>query len=646
MAFWLVGGSVAFAVMHSPMGWASAVVARHPQQTRVTTEANGRAVVIPAPEKLGVSHNVFERFDVDAAGLTFQNQVVKARTLVAEVLSTAPSTLAGTVTLEGPRANLIIANQNGLQINGAAFVNFGSVALTTGSVSFREQTQSAGYRQRYVDVNTQSGRIEIGPEGLSANLVRLELIAKQIAVHGPIHNEFTSSTAQVGLVVGSSTALFDTAASPTDNLTPWIYYGGNGSPAPAAVALDLTLGSSVTAGRVSIRVTDKGAGVRNAGDVLASAGEFVLNSAGFVEQWGGSMRAHGAVNIQADSIRQEVANGRVPVIAAGTQARLEAAGDIVNRGGEIAGTSRISEALGETEAVVIQAGGKIEHSTPIGAVQVAVIHGRADGVRIETQEGVTSLNARVVANGDLWIESPQTVRHETLHLAGEAPSGWRESNVLYSSQARFTDAGRLADPLHQGYWVAQGAVTIGAGRYEQLGAYLFANSGNLSISGRDAVHLQAHAIGQTQFRQKCVLFICRTRARSDESLVGGHVLAAGTVTMRSEGEIINEGGQVLGTVGVELEAPRIAARGMTVHTALLRDRGMKAWFGDTWAQLFGRDQGGSFTAQQGRLILRGNALQEGGRYESAVGVDGTIEVIRLPHRDPVQLNQHLGILRW
>jgi hypothetical protein len=52
------------------------------------------------------------------------------------------------VSVDGPRANLILANPNGLVINGGSFINFGSVALVAGSVAL----ESRGGRQRCPDL--------------------------------------------------------------------------------------------------------------------------------------------------------------------------------------------------------------------------------------------------------------------------------------------------------------------------------------------------------------------------------------------------------------------------------------------------------------------------------------------------------------
>ena len=145
---------------------------------------SGRAYVMPTAAKDGVSYNGFNQFDVGKQGLTFENQAVNARTIVAEVFSAAPSRIQGDLEVAGPRANFILANQNGISLNGTNLVNFGSVAFTTGAISLRDQQQSAGHTQRFVDLATGQGTIQIGDQGIAGNLIRLEMIAKNIEVNG------------------------------------------------------------------------------------------------------------------------------------------------------------------------------------------------------------------------------------------------------------------------------------------------------------------------------------------------------------------------------------------------------------------------------------------------------------------------------
>lgn len=622
------------------------VAARGNTATQISVNANGRVDVVPASAPDGVSYNGFDRFNVSAAGLAFQNSAVRARSIIAEVLSAAPSQIEGPVEVVGPRANLILANQNGITVNGGSFVNFGSVALTTGSVALRAQTQPDGQTQNYVDVTTRQGQITVGPDGLSGDLIRLELIAKTIDLQGPVSNTYSSPTATVRMVSGDSLAQFDTLASPTDNLTPWVYYTA-GTASSQALALSVDAASLVTAGHIQIVITDQGAGVRNAGQMVASAGDFELTSTGLLQQTGGQIQAAGRVDIHAaDVVQQNGANGAGSLIAAGASTRIETTGDIRNQGGEITGTVRSDADPDTPYAVYLKAGGTIENSTPVGAAQTAVVFGQADDVMVTAGQDLIDTNARVIGNANVTLQAAGKVRLESLYDSGQPDSQWNSNNLLFRKSGYQINLGDLADPANQAYVVAQGGVNIQAAQVQNVGGYVFANGGDAHIAAADSVLVQALGTGAYDYSKKCFLFICHATASSSEALIGGQVLAAQSMQIQAGNQIINDGGQVQGGTGMSLQAPDIQAIGRSVHTAIQGDQGLKALFGDTWAQIYATDQGGSFTAQQGQLILQGAARQDGGSFSAPDGVIGDVQVIRTPARDPVLLTNHLGLLWW
>lgn len=629
-------------------GWplladAQPLVVAHPTSpVQVQAGSGGRTFVTPNAARDGVSYNGFSRFDVGVAGLTFTNDAVRARTIVAEVLSAAPSHIEGPLDVTGPRANLILANQNGIRVNGGSFFNFGSVALTTGAVSLRDEIQPSGDSRRYVDVRTTQGELLIDSQGVSGNLIRLEMMAKTVGIQGAVSNSFSSSTATVRIVAGESLAQFDTAASPVDNLTPWVHYTA-GKAVSSELALNLSADSKVTSGRIEILVTDQGAGVRNAGQLLASAGNFQLTSAGQIEQIGGQIQALGQIHIQADEMSFRNTAERTSLVAAGSSTLLEAKGALRNVGGEISGQSRSADEGDGRYAVLLRAGGAIEHSTPVGAAKTALIFGQSDAVGLIAGGNITSVDARVVSNGALTVQTPGAVRTETLHTAGSGSIEWKNHSLFKRRSGYQVDMGALADTANQAYWVAQGDLSVSAGNFGNLGGYMFSNGGKVDIAATGDVIIQAHSIGQFSYSQSCFLFICKRTASSSEALVGGQIMAADTLSIRAGGQILNDAGQAFGGRGMVLDAPFITARARPVHTVILRDRGLKALFGDTWAQVYATDQGGSFTVQQGRMLLKGTARQDGGLFTASEGVEGAIEVIRPPHRDPVRLENHLGL---
>ena len=109
---------------------------------------------------------------------------VNARTIVNEVTGTAPSLIQGQIAVAGPRANVVLANPNGITVNGGTFVNTGHVALSTGQVSFSDVLVAPGVYQRNVVLDTGRGTIEVAGGGLAGTLIGLELIAKMVRVTG------------------------------------------------------------------------------------------------------------------------------------------------------------------------------------------------------------------------------------------------------------------------------------------------------------------------------------------------------------------------------------------------------------------------------------------------------------------------------
>ncbi len=629
-----------------PLCTSAGVVPDGHTATTVSMAPSGKTLIQLAPAAGGVSHNVFSRFDVSPAGAAFQNQAVGARSIVAEVRASQPSVIEGPVSVDGPRANLILANPNGLVINGGSFINFGSVALVAGSVALESRAVGNSV-QTYVSAASGNGAIRIGPDGLAADLIRLELLARRIEVAGPLVNAYSSPTALLRLVAGDASALFDTAASPTDNLTPWAYYTA-GKSTGQGIVIDLATQARISSGRIELLVTDAGAGVRNAGHLQATSGDFVIDSAGLLEQKGGRIEAAGDIRIRAGSVHQAQAeSGDVPSISAAGSLDVQVSGSLSNLGGSLSGVARNPAEGAAPAALRIVAGADIVNQTPAGGAG-AVIFGAADDVLLEAGGDIRNINGRVVSNGALSLHAGGTALNESVFVAGSgrSMSSRDERNWLGLPRERHTttiDNGVLADPAHTAYWVANGQLSVTARQVHNLGGSLLANAGDVVLDAGSEILNRAWLTGALTLRESCNLLFCRRTAEVSESLVGGQILASQDVRLKAGERLLNDGGLIHATRDMQLDAPRIEARGVPVHVALSRADGLRAFFGDHWAGLYAIDQGGGFTAQTGRLSLRGQAIQDRGFFIASQGIDGVITVLRAPGRDPVELSSHLGI---
>lgn len=622
------------------------VQAKGTTATTISAEPSGRQRIAPALAQGGVSYNAFSRFDVNAAGASFQNQEVRARTIVAEVFSPLPSRIEGPVAVEGQRANLILANQHGLRVNGGSFVNFGSVALATGEITLRDAPLGSD-SQRYVDIKTRGGDIVIESGGLQADVIRLELVARKIGLQGPITNSFTSATAATRLVAGASDASFDTLASPTDNLTPWMnVQAADAAPASPGIAIDLNAGSAIRSGRIELVVTDAGAGVRNSGTISATHGSVRISSTGHIENAAGRIEAAGDVRVQGGSFDQRSEGDRAAALVAGGSARVETAQGIRVLGGTVQGQVGTADGEDTPYAVLLKAGTRVDVSSETGAKEGTVVFGVAGNVGIQGKEAVTVTNARAIANGRLDVQSDGPVDLASQYVEGAPRSEWSSSGWFRRGNGFSVDRGHLADPEHLGYLVAQDGVSVVGGSFSNNGGILFSNAGPVDIRAATDVTNRALLVGSVDYTRRCVLIVCRRKAHSTEQLIGGQISAGTSLHIQAGGAVLNEGGQFFSMGEQLVEGARIIARAIPVQRAIVRADGLKALFGDTWARLYATDQGGGFTSQHGRILLHGAAQQEGGFFAAREGVDGAIEVVRLPQREPISIDSHLGILRW
>jgi len=316
--------AVGAVLLQTSIVYATGIVADGGTATTVSTNA-GRQTVNIAPAVSGISHNTYSEFNVGTAGAALNNVGINARTIVNQVTSTNPSLIQGDITVLGTRANVIIANPNGITVNGGSFVNTGNVALTTGQVSFNDITLSPGNVQRNIVLDTSQGQITIGADGLSGAMLDLELIAKQITVNGPVLNTVSNSAARITTVAGASHSEVDGSVSPTDLISTWVGHTATGASNPGATTLDITPLGSLTAGRIELVITEQGAGVKNAGAIYANVGDFTIAGNGDLHMVGGSIHAVGDVVIANASIDGQNSNGTVATIQADGSIDIRAA---------------------------------------------------------------------------------------------------------------------------------------------------------------------------------------------------------------------------------------------------------------------------------------------------------------------------------
>ncbi|HDR9841236.1 TPA: filamentous hemagglutinin N-terminal domain-containing protein [Burkholderia multivorans] len=254
--------------------------------------ANGTPIVnIAAPDGAGLSHNRFTEYNVGAAGLVLNNSAHAVDTQLAgridgntllggrpasvilnQVTGGNASMLAGATEVAGQAARVIVANPNGIGVNGGSFINANHVSLVAGAVEFDEQGAIRQFR-------TEHGRIAIDGAGLDARDVdQLDLVSRTLQVNAALHARRVTAVAQRG------TANVEQPGSHQ--------LSGQGDGAMPDVAIDVSKLGSMHASAITMHGSSAGVGVNLAGKVDAVTGGIAISSGGIVKvQDGGSLTA-------------------------------------------------------------------------------------------------------------------------------------------------------------------------------------------------------------------------------------------------------------------------------------------------------------------------------------------------------------------
>lgn len=155
--------------------------APHERQAMIGQAANGVTLVnVVGPSAGGVSRNDYTNFNVPQNGVILNNSYQMSNTklggyvpgnanmmrgsanvIVNEVTSHNPTNMNGFIEVAGRKASVVIANPNGITVDGGGFINTDRAVLTTGKPEY----DSAGNLNSY---RVERGAVAINRNGLNA----------------------------------------------------------------------------------------------------------------------------------------------------------------------------------------------------------------------------------------------------------------------------------------------------------------------------------------------------------------------------------------------------------------------------------------------------------------------------------------------
>ncbi|MCL1532338.1 filamentous hemagglutinin N-terminal domain-containing protein, partial [Xanthomonas nasturtii] len=562
--------------------------------------ANGVPVVdIVAPNARGISHNRYSDFNVGPNGLILNNsaQISKtelggyvagnnnlqrsgAASLILNEVTSASSRLQGYTEIAGAKAQLVIANPNGISCDGCGFLNTSRVTLTTGTPNLGSDGALNGF-------SITGGALSIGRNGLDAfNVDRLDLLSRQLSVDGSIWTKELVAAAGAGRVNYDGILL---------EVLP-----GTGGAAPA-IGIDVAQLGGMYADRIRLIATEAGVGVVSRGTLAAQSGDLQIDSAGQVSLGGTAVARDGLTVRASGALDQRGVLGSQQGDVRLRAASMTLAGELVAAG-----------------ALDAQAGDALNHTgrSSAGAIRLFGSQLNADGSLHTTGMLELGADGLLRSGGVAYAGAGATVRAAQVALSGTLQSGAAialNANAIdafgtldAATALRINGNGnvRLGGLAQAG----QGAAVQAGGRLELQGQLIATDALVLNAASVDIAQRAAVSAGNDLdlASSGAVNTAGSAYAGRDLRLQAGSVTTAGSLSAARDAQLAVAGQLVnSGTV--------VAGNALNVDAALLESRGD-----------IGSQRGDATLRSRSDLRLSGNTVAGGAlALEAATGAQAS-----------------------
>ncbi|WP_429068294.1 filamentous hemagglutinin N-terminal domain-containing protein [Aeromonas bestiarum] len=380
--------------------------------TTLNQAGNGVPVVdIATPNGAGVSHNLYQDFNVAQPGVILNNATgqltqtqlggfiqnnphltgAPANVIINEVVGASPSQLQGYLEVAGQQAGVVVANPNGLTCDGCGFINTPNVTLSTG-----KPVLDAHGQLQMLDV--KQGALTVGGKGLDGSRqASVDLIARAVQLNGALHGK------EVNVIAGANKVNRQTGE----------IHAQQGDGAVPEVAIDTAAMGGMYAGKIRLVSTEQGVGV-NLANAVATQGDLTLDANGKIRLRDSSA----AGNLQVSSRGDLAATG---AIHSGGAAHLEAGGELTAQDADIAakGDATLRAHTQQLQRTKVSSGGKLalQASDAVvvreGALQGETIHATAR--QLDTLAALTAKDVTLEAE---QLRQAGNIQGTSVRLAG------------------------------------------------------------------------------------------------------------------------------------------------------------------------------------------------------------------------------------
>lgn len=382
------------------------------RQPLVQETANGIPLVnISAPTAGGVSRNDYERFNIPAKGAILNNSYTLSKTelagyvqgnanmaqgpakiIVNQVTSGNPTTMNGFLEVAGHKADVIIANPNGITVNGGGFINTARAILTTGKPEYDNKERLKDFR---ID---NDATILITGNGLNGKKTdTLELYTRAAEIKAAIFGNTVHVTTGANVIdanTGKVTAIEGKGKKPE-------------------IAIDVKDLGGMYAGRIFLIGNEKGLPIDIKGAIESQ--HMVLDNQGNLYH-AGTTHSTEDMTIHAKDIQN------TGTMAASGNMTLRADGQVVN-----------DKTIGSVGNMAITANQVTNHKTIASEKDLSIT------TTSEEENALDNSNSEILANGNVTIQASHTD-----NLNGNIASGSTlsiQGKTLNNSQGKLTAYG-------------------------------------------------------------------------------------------------------------------------------------------------------------------------------------------------------------
>ncbi|WP_287520390.1 hemagglutinin repeat-containing protein [Veillonella sp.] len=479
-------------------------------------------VNITAPTNKGVSMNKYEQFNVEKQGAILNNSYVTSKTelagyvqgnsnmvngtakvIVNQVTSGTPTSMNGYLEVAGQRASVVVANPNGITVNGGGFLNADHAVLTTG----RAELNGAGNLQNY---RVEQGKVAIEGKGLDGKGAdSVSILARTINVNAGVWaNKLNTRTGQNHIDANNlkATAL----ESSTVETKPMI-------------GLDVAAVGGMYANHITMVGTEAGVGV-NLNGVVAGSQSVSVDANGHLSV-NGTLQSDTSLVAKANSIQNiktiasggnldletkelinagnitSVKNGHIKVEETLTNKNTMAAG--ANTQGAVTGNGSLSVEAGtirNTDAVIVSGGTTRINSKEVHNIENGRIYGGKVAIQtevLENRKNVALESKLDAAMADMKAAEDKleaayaidTTAFTSKTEQDEYLNRIKELSQVYDEKLKIVKLVQEELSAHKGSTVAgRDDVTIEADSILNREKSLVYSGGTMTLDGRDTLH--------------------------------------------------------------------------------------------------------------------------------------------------------------